>query len=177
MAIQHPPVTPEGTPAAETTFSVTGFDPFEPRRKLAAEQGIVAGATPEGACKDAEIALLAVRDQGQAESALFGEDGVLESLRPGSPVTPRRRLRSMRPGPPSTSSAGRCWVNTWAGFASRTWGVSSAAAVGDCGSPPARGALPSRTALPPAPRRSRAGALLRCPHQWPTSVPSAASRP
>jgi 3-hydroxyisobutyrate dehydrogenase len=29
---------------------------------------------------------MAVRDQGQAESALFGEDGVAESLRPGSPV-------------------------------------------------------------------------------------------
>jgi 3-hydroxyisobutyrate dehydrogenase len=69
-----------------TTFSVTGFDPFEPRRKLAAEHGIVAEATPEGASKNADIALLAVRDQGQAESALFGEDGVLESLRPGSPV-------------------------------------------------------------------------------------------
>jgi 3-hydroxyisobutyrate dehydrogenase len=69
-----------------TTFSVTGFDPFEPRRKLAAEHGIVAEATPEGASKNADIALLAVRDQGQAESALFGEDGVLQSLRPGAPV-------------------------------------------------------------------------------------------
>ena len=69
-----------------TAFSVTGFDPFEPRRQLAAEHGIVAEATPEGASKNAEIALLAVRDQGQAESALFGEDGVIESLRPGSPV-------------------------------------------------------------------------------------------
>ena len=69
-----------------TTFSVTGFDPFEPRRQLAGEHGIVAEATPEGASKNADIALLAVRDQGQAESALFGDDGVLESLRPGSPV-------------------------------------------------------------------------------------------
>lgn len=69
-----------------TTFSVTGFDPFEPRRQLAGERGIAAEATPEGASKNADIALLAVRDQGQAESALFGDDGVLESLRPGSPV-------------------------------------------------------------------------------------------
>ncbi len=60
-----------------TAFSVTGFDPFEPRRQLAAEQGIVAEATPEAASKNADIALLAVRDQNQAESALFGEDGVL----------------------------------------------------------------------------------------------------
>jgi 3-hydroxyisobutyrate dehydrogenase len=69
-----------------TAFSVTGFDPFEQRRQLAAEQGIVAEATPEAASKNADIALLAVRDQNQAESALFGEDGVLEALRAGSPV-------------------------------------------------------------------------------------------
>jgi 3-hydroxyisobutyrate dehydrogenase len=69
-----------------TAFSVTGFDPFEQRRQLAAESGIVAEATPEAASKKADIALLAVRDQSQAESALFGEDGVLEALRAGSPV-------------------------------------------------------------------------------------------
>ncbi len=66
-----------------TKFSVTGFDPFEARRQLAAEQGIVAEATPRGASRNADIALLAVRDQSQAESALFGEEGVLESLRAG----------------------------------------------------------------------------------------------
>jgi 3-hydroxyisobutyrate dehydrogenase len=69
-----------------TAFSVTGFDPFEQRRQLAAESGIVAEATPEAASKNADIALLAVRDQNQAESALFGEDGVLDALRAGSPV-------------------------------------------------------------------------------------------
>jgi 3-hydroxyisobutyrate dehydrogenase len=69
-----------------TKFSVTGFDPFAARRKLAAEQGIAAETTPAGASKKADIALLAVRDQGQAESALFGEEGVLQSLQPGSPV-------------------------------------------------------------------------------------------
>ena len=69
-----------------TAFSVTGFDPFEQRRQLAAESGIVAEDTPEAASKNADIALLAVRDQNQAESALFGEDGVLEALRAGSPV-------------------------------------------------------------------------------------------
>jgi 3-hydroxyisobutyrate dehydrogenase len=58
-----------------TAFSVTGFDPFEPRRQLAAESGIVAEATPERASRNADIALLAVRDQSQAESALFGEEG------------------------------------------------------------------------------------------------------
>jgi 3-hydroxyisobutyrate dehydrogenase len=69
-----------------TAFSVTGFDPFEPRRQLATERGIAAEATPEGASRNADIALLAVRDQSQAESAIFDKDGVLQSLRPGAPV-------------------------------------------------------------------------------------------
>ena len=69
-----------------TTFPVTGFDPFEPRRELAARSGIVAEATPGAACPDADIAVLAVRDHAQAETALFGQDGVLSTLKPGSPV-------------------------------------------------------------------------------------------
>ena len=69
-----------------TAFSVTGFDDLEQLGQLAAVSGMAAEATPEGASKNADIALLAVRDQSQAESALFGEEGVLESLRAGSPV-------------------------------------------------------------------------------------------
>jgi 3-hydroxyisobutyrate dehydrogenase len=69
-----------------TRFSITGFDPFEARRELASEQGIVVEATPRDASKHADIALLAVRDQSQAESALFGKEGALLSLKPGSPV-------------------------------------------------------------------------------------------
>jgi 3-hydroxyisobutyrate dehydrogenase len=67
-------------------YTVTGFDPFEPRRELARNKGITAEATPRDASRDADIALLAVRDNSQAESALFSHDGVLESLKPGSPV-------------------------------------------------------------------------------------------
>jgi len=69
-----------------TIFSVTGFDPIEPQRALAADRGVAAEVTPADASRNADIALLAVRDQSQAESALFGENGVLESLRGGSPV-------------------------------------------------------------------------------------------
>jgi 3-hydroxyisobutyrate dehydrogenase len=69
-----------------TTFSVIGFDPFAPRRELAAESGISTAQTPGGASGSADIALLSVRDQAQAETALFGPDGVLESLRTGCPV-------------------------------------------------------------------------------------------
>jgi 3-hydroxyisobutyrate dehydrogenase len=69
-----------------TTFPVTGFDPFAPRRELASQSGVTAEATPADACPDADIALLAVRDHAQAETALFGPDGVLSTLKPGSPV-------------------------------------------------------------------------------------------
>jgi 3-hydroxyisobutyrate dehydrogenase len=69
-----------------TTFPVTGFDPFAPRRELASQGGVMTEATPAAACADADIALLAVRDHAQAESALFGPDGVLSTLKPGSPV-------------------------------------------------------------------------------------------
>jgi 3-hydroxyisobutyrate dehydrogenase len=69
-----------------TTFPVTGFDPFAPRRELASQSGVTAEATPAAACPDADIALLAVRDHAQAETALFGPDGVLTTLKPGSPV-------------------------------------------------------------------------------------------
>ncbi len=69
-----------------TAFTVTGFDPFEPRRELAEQGGVTASETPSAASRDADIALLAVRDQAQAEAALFGPDGVLESIRPGAAV-------------------------------------------------------------------------------------------
>ncbi|MET1005051.1 MAG: NAD(P)-dependent oxidoreductase [Propionibacteriaceae bacterium] len=69
-----------------TAFPVTGFDPFEPRRTLATESGVTAEATPAAASRNADIALLSVRDQAQAEAALFGPDGVTESLKPGCHV-------------------------------------------------------------------------------------------
>jgi 3-hydroxyisobutyrate dehydrogenase len=79
----------KGLPMAShlaTTFPVTGFDPSAPRRELASQSGVTAEATPAAACPDADIALLAVRDHAQAEAALFGSDGVLSTLKPGSPV-------------------------------------------------------------------------------------------
>ena len=69
-----------------TKFSVSGFEPYPPRRGQAEEAGIPAESTPAAACVDADIALLAVRDQAQAEAALFGTDGVVQTLRPGCPV-------------------------------------------------------------------------------------------
>ena len=64
-----------------TTFAVTGFEPYPPRRVEAEQAGINAEATPAAACTEADIALLAVRDQAQAETALFGPDGVTQTLK------------------------------------------------------------------------------------------------
>jgi 3-hydroxyisobutyrate dehydrogenase len=69
-----------------TTFAVTGFEPYAPRRVQAEQAGINAESTPAAACAEADIALLAVRDQAQAEAALFGPDGVIKTLQSGSPV-------------------------------------------------------------------------------------------
>lgn len=69
-----------------TTFAVTGFEPFPPRRGKAERAGITAESTPAAACTEADMALLAVRDQAQAETALFGPDGVIETLPPAAPV-------------------------------------------------------------------------------------------
>ena len=69
-----------------TTFAVTGFEPFAPRREQAEQAGIRAESTPAAACRHADMALLAVRDQEQAETALFGSDGVVETLPRGAPV-------------------------------------------------------------------------------------------
>ena len=69
-----------------TTFTVTGFEPFAPRRLQAEQAGIKAESTPAGACRETDMALLAVRDQVQAEDALFGPDGVTETLPQDAPV-------------------------------------------------------------------------------------------
>lgn len=69
-----------------TRFRVTGFEPYEPRRATARDGGIDVHSTPAEAARDAGLALLAVRDGAQAQAALFGPDGVLETLPAGAPV-------------------------------------------------------------------------------------------
>src|SRR6476620_8926701 len=69
-----------------TTFTVTGFEPYPPRRAEAEQSRSNAESTPAAACTEADIVLLAVRDQAQAETALFGPDGVTQTLKAGSPV-------------------------------------------------------------------------------------------
>jgi 3-hydroxyisobutyrate dehydrogenase len=76
---------PMATHLAET-FTVTGFEPYAVRREEAEQAGINAESTPAAACTAADIALLAVRDQAQAETALFGPDGAAKTLKAGAPV-------------------------------------------------------------------------------------------
>lgn len=68
------------------TLPVTGSDPAPPRRDLAGRAGIGTAATPGAAARDADLVLLAVRDQAQVDAALFGPGGVTATLRPGATV-------------------------------------------------------------------------------------------
>ena len=67
-------------------FAVTGFDTAEPRLAAAASDGITAAKTPALASRAADVVLVAVRDQAQLESALFGPDGAIESIPAGGVV-------------------------------------------------------------------------------------------
>ncbi|MEY8043016.1 NAD(P)-dependent oxidoreductase [Saccharopolyspora cebuensis] len=67
-------------------FPVSAFDVAEQRREAAAAQGAVPAATPAEAAEGADVLLLAVRDQEQAEAALFGPDGAASTLPPGAAV-------------------------------------------------------------------------------------------
>lgn len=73
-------------------FTVTAFDPAAERLDTATGLGIRPAASPAAAAAEAEIVLLAVRDQAQLEEALFGidgksrADGVAEALPAGGVV-------------------------------------------------------------------------------------------
>nr|WSZ95118.1 NAD(P)-dependent oxidoreductase [Streptomyces sp. NBC_00857] len=65
---------------------VTVFDISDERRALAVADGASEAATPAEAARDADVVLLAVRDQAQVDSALFGENGVARTVRAGAVV-------------------------------------------------------------------------------------------
>ncbi|MEB8338217.1 NAD(P)-dependent oxidoreductase [Streptomyces endophyticus] len=71
-------------------FPVHAFDVFEERRTLAAESGATPATTPADAAKGADVVVIAVRDQEQLESCLFGgglvEQGAADTLRAGAVV-------------------------------------------------------------------------------------------
>ena len=68
-------------------FPVVVFD-VDPARsaQLAADAGAVGAATPAEAVRDADVVVLAVRDQEQVDAALFGEGGAAPALREGAVV-------------------------------------------------------------------------------------------
>jgi 3-hydroxyisobutyrate dehydrogenase len=66
-----------------TAFEVTASDVAESRRTQAEAGGLVALASPAQAAENADVAVLAVRDEAQVREALFGPNGVAQSLRAG----------------------------------------------------------------------------------------------
>jgi 3-hydroxyisobutyrate dehydrogenase len=69
-----------------TDFDVTASDVSESRRTEVETGGVRALASSAQAAENADVALLAVRDEAQVREALFGPDGVVRSLRAGGVV-------------------------------------------------------------------------------------------
>ncbi|MFF4499962.1 NAD(P)-dependent oxidoreductase [Streptomyces sp. NPDC001401] len=65
---------------------VTAYDISGPRLTQLAAAGGTPASTPAQAAAKADTVLLAVRDQHQVDSALFGKNGATETLRPGTTV-------------------------------------------------------------------------------------------
>ncbi|MCU1420743.1 MAG: oxidoreductase [Microbacteriaceae bacterium] len=72
--------------ASDGRFAVRGFDTNAARRDRAGDEGVTPAESPAAASDGADIVLLAVRDGGQAEGALFGPGGVTETLASGATV-------------------------------------------------------------------------------------------
>ncbi|KAK1178926.1 NAD(P)-dependent oxidoreductase [Streptomyces sp. NBS 14/10] len=78
-----------GLPMAQRlagTFPVAVFDIAAERRALAVGHGATEAATPADAAREADVVVLAVRDQAQVDGALFGESGAAETLKAGAVV-------------------------------------------------------------------------------------------
>ena len=76
---------PMATNLAER-FPVRGFDVVAERRALAERAGITPAGTAAEAVADADVVLIAVRDQAQLEELLFGETGIAPHMARGAVV-------------------------------------------------------------------------------------------
>jgi 3-hydroxyisobutyrate dehydrogenase len=65
---------------------VAVFDVVPQRVADLASAGARSAVSPAAAAQDADVVVLAVRNQEQLESSLFGPDGVMSTLRPGATV-------------------------------------------------------------------------------------------
>lgn len=71
---------------ARAGLRVCGFDPRDEPGARLTEAGGTAATSPEAAARGADVVVLVVRDQAQAETALFGPDGAGAGLEAGSTV-------------------------------------------------------------------------------------------
>lgn len=69
-----------------TELPVYAFDVAAQRRELAVQGGTRDAENPARACRTADVAVLAVRDETQLRAALFDDDGAIHTLRPGAVV-------------------------------------------------------------------------------------------
>lgn len=69
-----------------TTHTVTAFDIAEARVELAKEAGVTCKPSAAEACADAQIVLVAVRNQQQLEELLYGSAGIVAALQPGAAI-------------------------------------------------------------------------------------------
>lgn len=67
-------------------FDVTGFDVSKERMDLASQSGVVQAASARAACDDADIVLVAVRNQEQLMDLLYGADGVAPVMKKGAAI-------------------------------------------------------------------------------------------
>lgn len=78
-----------GLPMAENLsrgFTVRGFDITAERLAAAERAGIAPAASAADAVGGADVVLVAVRDQAQLETLLFGRDGIAAHMAPGAVV-------------------------------------------------------------------------------------------
>lgn len=78
-----------GLPMAENLsrgFTVRGFDITAERLAAAERAGIAPAASAADAVAGADVVLVAVRDQAQFETLLFGRDGIAAHMAPGAVV-------------------------------------------------------------------------------------------
>lgn len=69
-----------------SALTVYAFDIVAERTQLAVEGGALLASSPADAAREADVLVIGVRNQEQLESAMFGPDGAMESLRAGAVV-------------------------------------------------------------------------------------------
>ncbi|MDO5676196.1 MAG: NAD(P)-dependent oxidoreductase [Propionibacteriaceae bacterium] len=70
----------------QETFTVTGFDISAERGQLAADAGVTLRGSAREASADADVVLVAVRNQEQLEELLYGAEGIVAGMKQGASV-------------------------------------------------------------------------------------------